>query len=184
MFDIGSLVSTLGNSLANPDDSIEATDFIEKTPRRSPFLHKIDDWEISSTTKCNLIWTAHGRGLMAIAGIPKEVNLGYAFLEEGYVDASSDYCGYYESLRLRLKHSLELKNGLTIPPCSIKITHEAHECEAGDTIRRDHIRRLGLFWQRTDLSSLLPTGWFFHRPEYAAQESRAYGSALGALPAQ
>ncbi len=183
-FDAKEFVSTLESALVNSDDSIETTNFVEKTPKRNPFGHRLHDREVDFTAKCNLLWTAHGRGLAAIAGLPKEINLGYIFVEKGYTDASSDYCGSYESMWLRLKHPLELVGGQTLPPCSIKMFHEAHECEAGEIFRSDHIRRLGLFWQKADLSFVLPTSWFLRQSDYGSLRAINAMNARYAVPAQ
>jgi hypothetical protein len=186
LFDIGGLASRLEKALAEPEDTIRATNFVEKTPKKSPFLHRTDEWEAYHTTKCKLVLTTRSRGLGFLLGIGEDeqnLDLGYIFLEEGYIDAGTDYNGYYEAIKMRLKHPLKLEGGLVIPPCSIKISHEAHPTEASKPLRKDHVRKFGLYWQHTDLSRVLPTDWFFPKPKYAKRPAQNYRSANSAVSA-
>jgi hypothetical protein len=80
--------------------------------------------------------------------------IGYIKIKAGYTDPDSDYSGGYESIRLRIKHPLELKDGKIIPKCSIEILEEVEEGI------KPCIGRYEWNKEKKDLSSILPTKWF------------------------
>lgn len=161
LFDLENLVMMLNESLAKRDEVIELGEFEHREPKRNPFLYRLIGEEVETRGKFPLRQTVFGRGLLdGFLGLDSEINLGYVFVETGYTDASSNYSGKYETLRLRIKHPLELKNGEVIPNCSIKLLQEIEEGAEPSQYRRDHVRYSGLVWVRSDLSKVLPFEWF------------------------
>jgi hypothetical protein len=135
-------------------------EFEPRVPKRNPFLYQFTDREIESRGKFPLRQTVYGRDILRFLELDSKINLGYIFLETGYTDASSNYGGRYETLRLRIKHPIPLKGRKVIPDCSVKFLQETEEGANPFQERRNHLRCGGLFWVKTDLSKVLPSEWF------------------------
>ena len=108
-----------------------------------------------------------------------ERNAGYIFVEKGLTDIDNSEPSSYETIRFRLKRQLQLRKGLYIPSCSVKILIEQDEWSAPKIVeRRDHIRQRHLVWQRTDLLKVLPTEWFLSKSaldDYMEQREKEKG---------
>lgn len=153
LLDISGLVERLNSALAESEPRISRREFELKEPRKNPFLYRARDRELESRGKYQL-------------GILKPelgVNLGYVFVETGFTNVSDDCGGGYETLRFRTYVPIELRNGNIIPECSVKLLIETEEIGPLHKERKDHTRKAGLIWVRSDLSSVLPTEWFLGR---------------------
>ncbi len=163
-FDLPALVGKLNSSLANPSDFIELGDFVGLTPRKNPFLYRLGERKVETVGKFPLTQEKTGRTFFGLFDLEVDAPLGYIFVETGSLEWDEMHDGYgYETLRLRIKRPLDLKNGLVVPNCSVKIYGEEGK-EWGEQpapLRRDHVRKYGLIWQRTDLEKVLPSQWFY-----------------------
>lgn len=159
--DLEGLVTKLNSAIARSEGSIELGEFKHKEPKRNPFLYGIRGKELETLGKYPLIQTVEGRGLFGFWGLDSEINLGYIFLEAGYTGVKDHNHGRYETIRLRIKQPLELKNGDIIPNCSVKLIVEAEDVWGEvDKKRKDHIKCGKLVYLRDDLTNVLPTEWF------------------------
>ncbi len=86
--------------------------------------------------------------------------IGYILVEAGFIDPSSDYSRGYESIKLRIKHHLKLRNGKIIPKCSVEISKYVEEGIESTIERKDHII-YGWDKEKRDLRDILPNEWFF-----------------------
>jgi len=185
LFDLGKFVGRLNNSLVDKEEVIELGEFEHREPKKDPFLYRLADRKIEARGKFPLKQTAHRTGLMSLLTMgfesDLEINLGYIFIETGYIDASSDYGGRYETLRLRIKHPLELEDKQVIPNCSVKLLQETGEGAELFQDRKDHVRYGGLIWVRADLSKVLPSKWFLggrKAEDYEIRAEKAQSLAL------
>ncbi|MBW3018600.1 hypothetical protein KY329_00235 [Candidatus Woesearchaeota archaeon] len=168
LFDLYTLVRNLNKALKDPNEVITLGAFEPRIPKKNPFLYRQSTIQKHVCGKFPLTQNTCGRGLIGgIFGLENEVSLGYIFVETGAVCPDRDYGSRYETLRLRTKRPIELKNAslngdsiITVPKCSIKLLLEQEESCAPYEERRDH-KRVGPFWIRTELSDVLPSEWFY-----------------------
>ena len=160
--DLKGFIKKLNSEIDDSEGQIELGNFIDKKPRKNPFLYRLMGREAECVGKSPLIQTVEGIGFSGLFDLESEINAGYVFVERGCTDTTSEYGGAYETMRLRIKQPLKLKNGGIIPNCSIKLLIEAEEWVDRYQERRDHIRRYDLYWERTNLSKILPTEWFLY----------------------
>lgn len=151
---------SLDNLLREINENLEGgkvflEEFKDRQPKKISFLHRLRNREVISRGNYPLMQQVYSFMFGSV-----DLNLGYIAVETG-VDTSSSYAGGYETLRLRIKHPLKLRDGRKIPSCSVKLLVEAEEYEEPYKKRRDH-RRFPLLWIRRDLSDVLPTEWFFN----------------------
>ncbi len=156
------LVKELNLRMPKSEGVIELVNFVHREPRKNPFLYRLDDRELEARGKYTVIQTVDSKGVRALFDLESEVKIGYVFVETGYTDASSDYGGRYETVRLRIKHPLELRGEVVIPNCSVKLLKEVDEVGEPYQERKDHVRVAGLVWIKKDLSKILPTEWFLY----------------------
>ncbi len=156
LFNLEGLILALNSRLADEQGTLNLGYFEERTPKKNPFLYGHGARELESRGKYP-ITEETDEAFCGLCGIDGERDVGYVFIETGYVteDISEDF--RYETLRLRIKSPLQLENGLLIPNCSVKIYRDNAAFDASQD-RRDHVRA-GLRWKRTDLSKVLPTEW-------------------------
>ena len=161
LLDIGGLVRKLNFMITESEGRITLGEFTPKNPRKDSFIYRLADRKTTSVGKYSLTQYSASRGLWSLADVESPRSLGYIFVETGDADVSSDYSGIYETLRLRIKHPLELKSDLVIPNSSVKLDLEADDGLGGiKQYRRDHLRKAGIAWVKSDLSTILPTEWF------------------------
>jgi hypothetical protein len=161
LFDLQNLVTTLNASLRDPNEVITLGKFESKTPKKNPFIYRFYDRELETVGKFPLRQNTCGSGLIGgLLGLESEVSLGYIFVETGYAIASENGGRRYETLKLRTKRPIELKEGITIPKCNVKILREAEECTTTYQERRDH-EKFGPFWISSRLRDVLPSDWFY-----------------------
>ena len=169
LIDLPGLVSRINSALAESEGPIIFGKFAHKEPRKNPFLYRARDRELDTRGKYPL-------DQCGILDFKLKTNLGYVFVETGFTEASSDYGGRYETLRLRIKRPIELSNGNVLPNCSVKVLVEAGEIEKPFVDRKYHVRVAHLAWVKKDLSRILPTEWFLSRSvndyELGPQQSR------------
>ncbi len=138
-------------------------------PERNPFLRILEGVEV--VEQRTLLLYGPGRWgptdfISAIFGLwesldnDKEAVVGRVFAEGGDFSEES---GYYEFMKVRFVDETELKSGVVIPKCTIKVCIESVGWTPIFMRRRDHIRK-GFYWRRTDLSSVLPDGLFLADP--------------------
>ncbi len=157
LFDLEGLINNLNSSLADSDQVIQLREFLPKQPKKNPFLYRLMDRELEARGKYQLFLPFE---IAILHPFNPKGKIGYIFIETGYTDANSNYSRRYETLRLRIKHPLKLKNGEIIPNCSVKFLQEMEEWEKPYQERKDHLRCGGLIWTKTDLSKALPSDWF------------------------
>jgi len=92
------------------------------------------------------------------------LKIGFVFVQLGWLDPDSSYSGSYEILKMRIKEPLLLKDGRTVPVCTIKQYVERAEFGEPFDVRTDHVRcyALGFIpsWSQNDLSDILLPKWF------------------------
>ena len=168
-FDLGNLVVELNSRLVDGQGRLELGDFVGKVPKKNPFAYGPGKTERDFVGKYPLFLVyddKKGEDVPGSARLPffDREKIGYVFVEEGYVHDENPFGGtIYETLRMRVKQPLKFAEGLVLPNSSIKIYRENDERGIGPgwETRRDHIRRMHIWWERTDLSSTLPTEWFY-----------------------
>ena len=171
LVDVGGLVVKL-NSILKDGNYVGRGSFEHRTPRKS-ITYPLNHRQPELSGKYPLTLTREKTGVRGMLGLEREIRLGYIFVQAGY-DASSDYGGRYEVIKLRIRRPLPLQDGGIIPSCSVKLLVEAEEAGKPHIGRRNHIRRAGLFWIRDDLSGVLPTEWFLYNSiqDYGLKEIR------------
>ena len=119
------LITKINSAIHREEGRIEIRGFKHKEPKKNPFLYRLDDKELLTRGKYGIYQIREDAGfLREFLGWDKEEKIGYAFIETGKIDASSNYHGIYETLRLRLKDPLTMRDGTMIPDCSIKFLVE------------------------------------------------------------
>ena len=169
LIDISGLVNKINSALAESEGPISFGKFAHKEPKKNPFLYRARDRELDTRGKYPL-------DQCGILDFELKTNLGYVFVETGFTEASSDYGGRYETLRLRIKRPIELSNGNVLPNCSVKVLIETGEFGKSFVDRKYHVRVAHLAWVEKDLSQILPIEWFLSRSvndyELRPQQSR------------
>ena len=164
LFNMKGLVGKLNSALADPEETITLGEFITEKPIKNHFLHRLTNKKIENMGRYPLTQTVYSKGIFGFLDIDSEINLGNIFIETGFTDIDSSYVGKYETIRLRTKYPIELKNDNIVPKCSIKLLQEFYDDFTEPyQKRRDHVRKLGLIWVKDDLSDILPSEWFFSR---------------------
>lgn len=163
LLNVKGLIENLNSTLASSEGQIELGDSQHKEPRKNPFLYRLEDKKLEVRGKYSLYRTRENGGLFSnFFGLDSERRIGYVFIENGEITESINFPGIYETLRLRIKEPLILKNSLIVPNCSVKILAEVEDGIEPYLERRDNIRKIGLFWKKADLSKVLPTEWFLN----------------------
>lgn len=148
MINLNGLVNRLNSIIDDSEGEVSIGNFIDKLPRKKG--------RVEIRGKYPLIQTVVG-----FMDLESEINLGYILVEAGGTNSSVDYGGIYESIKLRIKHPLKLKNGELIPNCKINIQIKSEEFETPYKKRDDHV--YPLFWRKNDISNVLPTKWFLDK---------------------
>lgn len=150
------LIENLNSRLAKPEGYITKEHFIDNTPKMNPSWYNSINPVITSRGKYPLTQTCYGNSVInTLFCIESDRNLGYIFVETGIIEGDSNYSDVYENITLRIKYPLKLKDGKTIPNCSIQLHTEIpdygeHFEKRNDRIHTQFHRKLG------DLSSILP----------------------------
>lgn len=152
------------NRRVDSDEEIELGGFVDKEPRKNPFhplLDRLRDRDMIARGKYLLTRTSR-EGFLGVFGSDTDVRIGYVFVETGFWHVKSSETEKYEVLKLRIKKPVELRSGLVVPNCSVKLFVTTDEYAAPLIERRDHVRAYGVN-RRGDLSRVLPTEWFLRK---------------------
>jgi hypothetical protein len=153
-------ISYLSRQLANREESLKLGDFKQVTlGDRNPFSFSniFSERKAEETWKAPLIY-AYEEAFWPFGCPAEEIEDHKA----GYVGGNEE--NTYEALKIGLRYELQLKKDKVLPISTIKLIQENVRWQNTPIApeRRDHIR-LSLTdlewprWQRTDLSSILPT---------------------------
>ena len=163
MINLDGLIEKINSNIFGSETKIELGDFVNEKPRRNSFLYRLDDRGLETRGKYPLIQPISSEEFMESIDIESEFDIGYVLVETGCIDRGSSYSGRYETIRLKIKYPLELRNGNIIPNSSVELLRETSEWEKPYQKRRDYTYRFGLIRTKADLSKVLPTEWFLHK---------------------
>ncbi len=128
-------------------------DFVEeKLGLRRSLANRLANREVSRYGSYPLLGSVEGSSLMAVAGFTEENVVGWIGIETGTVDRESCYASSYERLDLLLSR---VYFGQQKHAARMIIRKEAEQLSSPATVRKDYIRRYGI-WCPTDLRSHLP----------------------------
>ncbi|MCD4666785.1 hypothetical protein K8R47_03170 [archaeon] len=155
LFTFRSLVEHLNSSLDEREEPLVLISSEDKKPRINPIWYGIKHRELVAKAKYPLIQKCENS-----LGIDVNRNVGHISVERGLLDTHDSYGGCYCRLHLVFKNLIKLKDGRTIPHCSVDLYQESDECSPPYLVKRKDREITGGFRSKRDLSDVLPTSWF------------------------
>jgi len=167
------LIERINKRIIGSDEGgLSLTDFEYKIPTKPLIPHIFDKSQADHRGKYGIQREVQGRGLFGLYALSSDVRIGYIFIEAGTRDPDNENSADYEILKLKLKHPTELRGGVLIPECTIKILAQAEDCCPLEVERTDHIKRARSIQTKTNLANVLPTEWFFREGVYQPKEKK------------
>jgi len=147
--DPAGLISKINANMAAGEDELELEKFESRDPRKNSFIYSVTGVHPSVRGKFPITQTGN-YGLLGLVGVEIERSAGYFFVERGILDDNGSNSPTYETLQLRIKRPLEVKDGVIIPRGTVRIYIQADDCNL-------ELKRVD---SREDLPTRLPTDWF------------------------
>lgn len=158
-FDLENLIGNINSRLVDGEIPLELGNIEPKKPKKS-ILYRLAD---KKSTNNDVVPLYQPPETALSRPFNPSGRVGDILLETGELEKSSYYCGFYETLTLRVHEPIPLSNGVVIPTSSIRISFE-HEGIEPFMSRRDHqkygFHLLGVKI-RSDLTKEVPSEWFY-----------------------